>query len=283
MSCVTKTPAFPFYGKDAYDDEQFARLSFAEQGVYMFLAWWQWQEGSIPANLELILDKVPRRKIAEARKVWPALEAWFPVMPDNPARRQNEGVERRRQELLTRRDRNREGANKTNAKRWGSESVRGSLSESPSDSQRSLSDSLSDTNSDSLRAASAIATGKDLKVTSRQKLGDGGLGEEGRGSPPETSGLDALGVVQHALEAVAPGLPADDFTASLWLRDICADPWWIAAAICQAELTLRKARSPGYVTSMLRAKKAEGWECEDAKGYVEFRMQSIAARAVVVA
>lgn len=136
MTRVEKTPSMPFYGKDAYDDETFGLLSFGTQGLYVFLAWWQWQEGTIPADIEVILDKVPRRKVIEARKIWPSVEPLFPVLESDPTRRQNAAVERRRADVMRKRDRHRLGAEITNAERWGSASLVSSLSDGGSSSPR---------------------------------------------------------------------------------------------------------------------------------------------------
>lgn len=167
---VIKTPALPLYGKDAYDDEAFSRLSFGAQGVYWFLAWWQWSEGSIPADLEQILDKVPRKKIAEARRVWAEVLPFFPTIGDG-GRRANGTVERHRSKVCGDREKRQKGAAITNAKRWG-ESLNGSLSES-----------LSDDVSESPRAAneSASAVGS---LSQHTKTGEGVQGE-GRVATPD--------------------------------------------------------------------------------------------------
>jgi hypothetical protein len=197
---VEKTPAFPFYGKDAYDDEAFFRLSFGSQGFYFFLAWWQWQEGSIPADLEVILDKVPRRKVTEARNLWPKVESMFPIIDDRPDRRQDPAVERRRNEVLDKRARHQTGAYKTIAKRFGMES----LFESPSDAS-----------SDSLRAegagASADATANKT-VTLVADLAKRGLKMHGRKAEvvlnwPEKYGAD---VVLAAFDANAESILVAD-------------------------------------------------------------------------
>lgn len=130
-----KTPAFPFYGKDAYDDEAFCRLTFAEQGLYLFLAWWQWQEGTIPADLDAILDKLPRRKTAEATRCWPSVLPFFPPAPDNPLRRRDESVEKRRKRVTDGIRGKQIGAAMTNAKRYGRTSLSDTLS--VADSSRS--------------------------------------------------------------------------------------------------------------------------------------------------
>lgn len=129
-----KTPALPFYGKDAYDDEAFGRLTFAEQGLYLFLAWWQWQEGTIPVDLDAILDKMPRRKTAEATRAWVAVAVFFPVAAGDPFRRQAASVERRRKKVADGIRGKQLGAAMTNAKRWGNASRSDSLSDTVSDS-----------------------------------------------------------------------------------------------------------------------------------------------------
>ena len=109
-----KMPAFPFYGNDAYSDEAFNRLSSEAQGVWFWLAWWQWLECSIPADLDDILDRAPRRKVSEYRRAWKELEAFFPVMGDNPRRRQSPSVEKQYAILTGARKKNAEGAERTN-------------------------------------------------------------------------------------------------------------------------------------------------------------------------
>lgn len=63
-----------------------------------------------------------------------------------------------------------------------------------------------------------------------------------------------------------------------WLERF-RDPFWIAAAICESELSLRAGKKLGYVTGMLSTKAAEGWDCEDSRGYVRLRMSSSPANA----
>ncbi len=90
----------------------------------------------------------------------------------------------------------------------------------------------------------------------------------------------AMEIVQRVAGIVAPNMQAvDDIQASLWLRDINPDPWWIAAVICEAEGSLVNAKKPGYIAAILRERQELGWVCAmDAREYVGFRMQSIAAR-----
>lgn len=116
----------PLYGKDAYDDEAFSRLTFAEQGLYWYLAWWQWQEGSIPGDLDAILDKLPRRKGDEATAAWTAVAKLFPSLSDSLSdRRANPTVERNRLKAIGERGRRQFGAELTNAKRWGNREPEG--------------------------------------------------------------------------------------------------------------------------------------------------------------
>lgn len=110
----------PLFGGDAYDDEAFSRLTFAEQGFYWWLAWWQWQEGSIPSDLEAILDKLPRKKADEAERAWPAVSKLFPSLSESLSdRRANPNLERRRLKWVGERGRRQLGARLTNEKRWG--------------------------------------------------------------------------------------------------------------------------------------------------------------------
>ncbi len=118
MARERKSPAMPFYGKDAYDDEAFGVASFAVQGLFFWLAWWQWREGSVPADLESILDKAPRAKVAEARRLWPETKRFFPTFGDGK-RRRNETLNGYREEMLTEREKKQVGAEITNAKRIG--------------------------------------------------------------------------------------------------------------------------------------------------------------------
>lgn len=242
MPRVTKTPAFPFYGKDAYDDEGFSRLSFAEQGFYLYLAWWQWQEGSIPAELDDILDKVPRKKVTEARRMWPTLAHHFPVIADG-GRRQSSAVEGRREDIARRRNKNRFGAEITNAQR----SIQRALS-------GTLSDTLSVLDTAALRAA-------------------GGTASANAPAEPRGAGEDSVALVRQATAIAVPHLPPpEEPILALWLRDISPDPWWLAAVLLEATQSLSAAKTWAYVTASVANRKREGWTCDDPKGYVEFRL-----------
>jgi hypothetical protein len=145
MPRVKKTPAFPMYGKDAFDDEAFNGLPLGSEGLFWRLAWWQWSEGSIPADIEKILDKMPRKKVPEVRRYWPALRNFFAPIGDG-SRLQNATVELRRDKQLGERGRRVLGANITNKKlgrRTSSDSLTGTLSVPGSDTLRAASASAS--------------------------------------------------------------------------------------------------------------------------------------------
>ncbi len=82
---------------------------------------------------------------------------------------------------------------------------------------------------------------------------------------------DGIEIVSRTIEAIAPGLAlkCDDFVISRWLQDINGDPWWIAAALCEAKGSLKNARGPKFATRVLERRRDEGWTCENAREYVE--------------
>ncbi len=92
--------------------------------------------------------------------------------------------------------------------------------------------------------------------------------------PPD--GDFALGVIGKTLSAVAPNMQTDEIEIAIWLRDVSPDPWWIAAALCESEKSMQAARTGAYATSTLRRMRDEGWTCEDARGYVEYRWKAAA-------
>lgn len=205
MTRVAKSPSMPLYGKDCYDDEAFNRLSFAEQGFYWRLAWWQWQEGSIPAELNEILDRLPRRHVNDARKLWPTIQEWFPIAGSIPNRRQNGSVEDRRQAYLIKKGRQQLGAEITNANRYGKRSDFGSLTDA-------LSDSVNESDSDSPRAASAIASA--TATVSRSP-------EEGPGGTKPLTGSQAT--VKRVLDAWPGGTVKHAALIGKWVSLIGAD------------------------------------------------------------
>lgn len=85
-------------------------------------------------------------------------------------------------------------------------------------------------------------------------------------------GLEALEIVCRTIQAIAPDTTEpDEIEVSLWLRDIHSDPWWLAAALCEATSSLRaKPRSPRYLRGILRRYLDEKQVFDDAMGYVQY-------------
>jgi hypothetical protein len=79
-------------------------------------------------------------------------------------------------------------------------------------------------------------------------------------------GDEATEIIQRAAAVLAPQMQLiDDITASQWLRDISPDPWWIVAAMCDAASQqggrgLATARTPSYLTPILRERGNDGWQ-----------------------
>lgn len=94
--------------------------SITARGVYRELLDCQWEMGSLPptpAELQQLIGAT----VAEWR-CWPTLvEPKFPLDPDN--KRRNPTLEEHRKASLSIRERNRAGAAKTNAARWGTNVV----------------------------------------------------------------------------------------------------------------------------------------------------------------
>jgi uncharacterized protein YdaU (DUF1376 family) len=49
-----KLPYMPFFGRDFYDDDTVACMTYEEQGMYLRLLWHQWVNGSIPGEAEQV-------------------------------------------------------------------------------------------------------------------------------------------------------------------------------------------------------------------------------------
>lgn len=85
-------------------------------------------------------------------------------------------------------------------------------------------------------------------------------------------GIGAIEIITRTIRAVAPAaeLP-DDFEVSRWLRDFHSDPWWIAAAICEASASLAgKQRAVPYLRSVVQQYASAGAKLDDPKGYVTY-------------
>jgi uncharacterized protein YdaU (DUF1376 family) len=94
--------------------------SITARGVYRELLDCQWEMGSLPASATELQEMIGATKTEW--KYWPSLvETKFPV--DADGRRRNPTLEQHRANSLGIRERNRAGAAKTNAKRYGSKVV----------------------------------------------------------------------------------------------------------------------------------------------------------------
>jgi hypothetical protein len=113
---VEKSPSMPLYGKDIYTDERVLRLSFAHQGLYVRLLWWQWTEGSIDPDVRVIASVAGRER--EVRKLWPDLAQFFPIHPTIEGRLANPKLEKIRANLAKIRERRSESGRKGNVARW---------------------------------------------------------------------------------------------------------------------------------------------------------------------
>lgn len=72
-----KRPAYQWYPADADTDEVFRLMTYEQEGVYRRLLDHQWNEGSIPADpqvLASLLPKMPRDRFVE---IWPLISAKF--------------------------------------------------------------------------------------------------------------------------------------------------------------------------------------------------------------
>lgn len=159
-------PAMPFFGKDAYTDESFLLLDWDAQGLFWRLAYWQWDEGDIPADIERVIAIVGKPR--QTRKLWPAIVRLFGAS-DQEGRLRHAKLHDLREKAFEDRRRRQFGAGLTNAKLGRSST----LSDTDSDT---LSDTHSDTDSGTPRVATATAKEKSLPLTLE--------GVQGKPSPP---------------------------------------------------------------------------------------------------
>lgn len=122
-------PAFDFYPSDWLSGT--LMMSHEEKGLYVDLLAMQWEQGCLPSD-----DKLKRLRARPA--VLASVLEKFPIGEDGM--RRNARLERERVKQRERRERKAEGARKTNAKRWNSES----LSDRLATPERQPSDTLSE-------------------------------------------------------------------------------------------------------------------------------------------
>jgi uncharacterized protein YdaU (DUF1376 family) len=125
-------------------------MTLAERGAYFDLLCFQWTIGPLPtdkARLAKLISVSPK----EFSRVWPAIKGKFKEARNGFI---NERLEQHRQKATRLRAQHREGARKTNHRRWGSHgaSLSDSVSESPSDGNGVAERIASNSNSNSLDA-----------------------------------------------------------------------------------------------------------------------------------
>lgn len=85
---------------------------------------------------------------------------------------------------------------------------------------------------------------------------------------------DSIGFVLNVISEVVPHLHFKRDDVASWLDEFPDAPW-IAAAICESELSLKAGRHPAYVLGMLREKSRCATSYDDPLGYVRFRLNSL--------
>lgn len=183
-------PAMPFFGKDAYTDESFVLLDWAAQGLFWRLAYWQWDEGDIPSDVDLVVAVVGKPR--DTRKLWPAMTRLF-APAEREGRIANRKVAELRDAAFEARKRRQAGAEMTNQK-LGHRST-------PSDTP---SVTLSGTDSGTLRAANANAIGSSVPE-----------GVQGEPSPPAE--LSTLAAIVHKIEALGLNPPPPEQLILAWI------------------------------------------------------------------
>lgn len=112
-----KLPSFPFYARDWLSDQRVATLPLEAKGAYVDLLASQWDEGSIPSELDALarLLRVPK---AKAAKLWALLQGFFVPHPILDGRLVNARLERERSSVVEYREQQRAKSQVANAKRW---------------------------------------------------------------------------------------------------------------------------------------------------------------------
>jgi uncharacterized protein YdaU (DUF1376 family) len=85
---------------------------------------------------------------------------------------------------------------------------------------------------------------------------------------------DPIGFVLNVVNAVVPHLAVHRDHVSTWLTEF-PDAGWIAAVVCESELSLPAARHASYILGILREKARNSTTCDDPLGYVRFRLNSL--------
>jgi uncharacterized protein YdaU (DUF1376 family) len=93
-------PFLPFYGRDFYDDDRVACMSYEEQGMYLRLLWHQWVNGSIPED---------PAQVARVLGVPSVPEQVLACFPASDGRRLNPRLHQERKRVAAERDAKRRG------------------------------------------------------------------------------------------------------------------------------------------------------------------------------
>ena len=241
---MVQAPYFPKYAKDWLTGEGTRLMTPEQRGAFDWLlchAWLSTPPCTLPdddASLARLSELGNRWK-----RVGALIRAQFLPYPDDSGRIYNRKQFEIWYEMESHRVRRSQAGRKGNAARWSSDSHSDRIAiakPSPSSSSAFASSNLEE--------SSSPATPPLLELPA--------------------DGVDALDIVLRALDAVNPNLPADEIAVTIWLRDVSPDPWWIAAAILESQADVARARSAKYVTTILENRKADGWACEGAEGYV---------------
>lgn len=196
-------PAFDFYPERWTHGTR--HMSKTEKSDYLELLCHQWTEDGLPQDLEIVARVIGYKKAAQ---IPPLVLEKFPLSSDG--KRRNLRLEKEREAQRGRIEKRREGAKKTNAKRWGSDS----LGDRSATRERQLSDNDSDSPpptthhppknpSDSPRR-SATVVAESVYAEYPRKIG----------KPP------ALKAIEKALRSPPEGVSLEDWPDML--RDITA-------------------------------------------------------------
>ena len=91
-----RLPYMPKYGHEFYGDDKVLVMDFAQKGMYDELLWRQWQNGSVPGELELLrcMLKPAMHEMRSWRVFVEMIDLLFPLVDGDPYSRQNLKLER---------------------------------------------------------------------------------------------------------------------------------------------------------------------------------------------
>lgn len=106
----------PWYGFDFYADEAVKLMSWEQKGVYLFLLWHAWHEGSIPSDHAELAELLGMRR-SVFNRLWPRIAVKWHA--SSPGRLTNNRLEHERKRLEDRAKKLSEAGQNGNARRWG--------------------------------------------------------------------------------------------------------------------------------------------------------------------